>query len=50
MEKHMKDGYKCERCGHKWIPQVENPIQCPRCHSPKWQIKRKRPVFIVGKK
>jgi len=22
---------KCEKCGHEWIPRVENPLKCPKC-------------------
>ena len=21
----------CEKCGHTWIPMVENPQKCPKC-------------------
>jgi len=31
------EGYKCERCGHEWIPRNKvNPIICPSCKSPYW--------------
>lgn len=34
------DGYRCERCGHVWIPRVysedKDPVICPRCKSPYW--------------
>ena len=26
----------CKRCGHKWIPQVIEPKQCPDCRSRYW--------------
>jgi len=26
----------CKRCGHKWIPQVAEPKQCPSCRSRYW--------------
>ena len=26
----------CLRCGESWQSIVENPIQCPRCKSPRW--------------
>src|SRR3989304_10193920 len=33
-------GYRCERCGHEWIPQKsdEEPWVCPnpKCHSVRW--------------
>ena len=31
-------GYRCERCGHQWIPRDfdrELPV-CPKCKSPYW--------------
>lgn len=36
-------GYKCERCGHRWVPRrKEYPRVCPRCKSPYWD-KLKKP-------
>ena len=38
------EGFKCERCGHKWIPR-ENTIEprvCPKCKSPYWDRPRKK--------
>jgi predicted Zn-ribbon and HTH transcriptional regulator len=33
-------GYRCERCGHEWIPRggvgEEEPRVCPSCHSSLW--------------
>lgn len=23
---------ECPYCHHKWIPRVDNPVMCPRCH------------------
>lgn len=36
-------GYKCERCGHEWIPRnkEEKPIICPKCKSPYWDKPKK---------
>ena len=37
-------GYRCERCGHEWIPRVdpdEEPRVCPKCRSPYWSKPRK---------
>ena len=35
-------GYRCERCGHKWIPREEKPPRvCPHCKSPYWDKQRK---------
>ena len=31
----------CQRCGHSWIPNVPNPIVCPRCHTPYWNKPRR---------
>jgi len=36
------EGYKCERCGHEWIPRNEAyPRVCPRCKSPYWDRPKK---------
>ncbi len=36
-------GYRCERCGHEWLPRKgEEPKVCPRCKSPYWNTPRKR--------
>lgn len=36
------EGFKCERCGHEWIPRdKEHPRVCPKCKSPYWDIPRK---------
>ena len=42
MAKIKLDGYKCERCGHTWIPRKENtePLVCPKCKSPYWNKPR----------
>lgn len=31
-------GYRCNRCGHEWIPRSfnEEPSVCPSCKSPYW--------------
>jgi predicted Zn-ribbon and HTH transcriptional regulator len=35
-------GYRCERCGHEWIPRGdEEPRVCPGCRSPWWNKPRK---------
>lgn len=37
-------GYRCERCGHEWIPRGdhgEEPRACPKCHSPWWNKPKK---------
>ena len=36
-------GYRCERCGHEWLPRKgEEPKVCPKCKSPYWNTPRKR--------
>ena len=38
------DAYRCERCGHEWIPRtkiLEEPIICPKCKTPYWNKPRK---------
>jgi DNA-directed RNA polymerase subunit RPC12/RpoP len=38
------DAYKCERCGHIWLPREPNknrkPILCAKCKSAYWDIPR----------
>ena len=33
-------GFKCEVCGHIWIPRnrqsKQSPIACAKCKSPNW--------------
>ena len=30
--------YKCNRCGHHWIPRKDAvPVICPKCKSPYWE-------------
>lgn len=44
MGKVMLEDYKCELCGHTWIPRSkidENPTICPKCKSPYWDKPRK---------
>jgi len=36
-------GYKCERCGHEWVPRDKTePKVCPKCKSPYWNRPRKK--------
>lgn len=38
-------GFRCERCKHEWIPRVktkEDPIICPKCKNPYWNIPKKK--------
>ena len=32
---------RCIRCGWEWEAKVENPAQCPKCHSPLWNKERR---------
>jgi len=34
----MKE-HECQKCGHKWLPRVKKPVQCPHCKTQKWNIK-----------
>ncbi len=36
-------GYRCERCGHEWVPRDSDgePRVCPKCKSPYWNRPRK---------
>lgn len=43
-------GYRCERCGHEWVPRRENeePRVCPKCKSPYWNRPRKAKLGKMG--
>ena len=36
-------GFKCDRCGHEWIPRdtEREPETCPKCKSPYWNRPRR---------
>ena len=39
-------GYRCERCGHEWLPREQgqpDPKVCPKCKSPYWDRPRQAP-------
>src|SRR5262249_4828964 len=39
MAKITLTGWRCERCGHTWVPKSETtgePRVCPKCKSPYW--------------
>lgn len=38
-ENKKKEQLKCNKCGYKWTPKTENPAQCPKCSSRKWDKK-----------
>ena len=36
-------GYRCNRCGHEWVPRGDTkPVVCPnkQCKSPYWDRSR----------
>lgn len=36
-------GYRCQRCGHEWLPRKNSknePKVCPKCKSPYWNRPR----------
>lgn len=39
-------GYRCERCGHEWLPRekAQEPRVCPKCKTPYWNVPRKATV------
>src|SRR4051812_22799621 len=39
-------GWRCERCGHEWLPREEGvaPRVCPKCKSPYWDRPRQNPA------
>lgn len=38
-----KMGWRCDRCGHEWVPKTEGfvPAVCPKCKSPYWNRPRR---------
>jgi predicted Zn-ribbon and HTH transcriptional regulator len=44
-------GYKCERCGHVWLPkEQEAPRVCPKCKSPYWDRPRRTQLDFKEKR
>ena len=42
MARVTRELYKCDRCGHEWMPRgAGKPTVCPKCKSPYWDIPRK---------
>lgn len=36
-------GYRCERCGHEWVPLRPTPPRvCARCKSAYWDTPKRR--------
>lgn len=33
----MPEKATCRQCGYKWVPRVDDPIECPKCKSRKWK-------------
>ena len=49
-----KEGWKCLRCDHPWIPKSgfildSPPITCPNCNNARWNIPKKEKEGIVIK-
>lgn len=48
MGKVKVDAYKCERCGHIWLPREPTkrgnrlPVICAKCKSAYWNIPKER--------
>lgn len=42
-------GYRCERCGHEWVPKNgdHEPVACPKCKSPYWNRPRKATSMLT---
>jgi predicted Zn-ribbon and HTH transcriptional regulator len=42
------DAWRCERCGHRWVPRVmtKHPTICPKCKSPYWDKPRRKTANI----
>ena len=55
VEQRVVWGFRCERCGNRWIPRValteppepfpeDNlPTVCPKCKNTRWNIPRSEP-------
>jgi predicted Zn-ribbon and HTH transcriptional regulator len=26
----------CRQCGHRWVPRIARPVDCPKCRSRRW--------------
>jgi len=33
-----RKAFRCKRCGWLWVSKLDNPVVCPKCHSPYWNI------------
>lgn len=34
--------FKCQKCGHEWIPRVPEVVMCPKCKTYKWNEPQKK--------
>jgi hypothetical protein len=43
-------GYRCQRCGHEWVPRdkTQKPRVCPKCKNPYWDRPRKGEAQETG--
>ena len=41
--------YKCLRCGHTWIPRIDNVVLCPWCKSKYWNEDREEKELRIQK-
>ena len=30
---------RCRKCGHEWLPRVDDPLECPNCKTRDWEDK-----------
>jgi predicted Zn-ribbon and HTH transcriptional regulator len=46
LEKVTVMGFRCQRCGHTWVPRdsAKPPRICPKCKSPYWDRPRRAPA------
>jgi len=45
-------GWRCERCGHEWVPREKTegePRVCPKCKNPYWNKPRQKEAKSKGK-
>ncbi len=33
----------CLKCGHQWIPRMDDPKMCPKCKTYNWSKKNDQP-------
>jgi predicted Zn-ribbon and HTH transcriptional regulator len=46
LETIQVQGFKCYRCGYRWVPKNPSkpPRTCPHCKSPYWDRERTRAI------